>query len=110
MPPHPYGVLKASEIAAVRESAHHTPHYQIHCRAAGTHFRVAVNVQSETRPSELLFLVDPAFRHPIIARMPGLPPGFTRLPPRPGGLALDYLRLQLFDPARMHHLPADLPG
>jgi uncharacterized protein YukJ len=61
-------------------------------------------------PSELLFLVDDRFRHPVTAGLPGLPQGFTELQRGPGGLALDFIRGNLFDRLRLRLLPPNLPG
>ena len=61
-------------------------------------------------PSELLFLVDDRFRHPLTAGLPGLPNGFQELQSEPGSLALDFIRGNLFDRLRLRPLPHDLPG
>jgi uncharacterized protein YukJ len=61
-------------------------------------------------PSELLFLVDDRFRHPVTAGLPGLPQGFTELQREPGTLALDFIRGNLFDRLRLRPLPPNLPG
>jgi uncharacterized protein YukJ len=68
-----------------------TPHYQVHVRADGTSYRVAVNVHLQVSHSELLFL-DDRFLHPVGDGLPELPQGFTGLPSEPGGLALDFIR------------------
>jgi uncharacterized protein YukJ len=105
-----YGVLKGSVLDARREDDPDTPHYQVHIRADGVSYRVAVNVKSQMSPSELLFLVDDSFRHPVIAGLPGLPYGFTELRREPGSLALDFIRGNLFDRQRLLPLPHNLPG
>jgi uncharacterized protein YukJ len=61
-------------------------------------------------PSELLFLVDDAFRHPVTAGLSGLQHGFTQLQRGPGSLALDFIRGNLFDKQRLRTLPHNLPG
>jgi uncharacterized protein YukJ len=110
MPLKSYGVLKGSVVDARREDDSDSPHYQVHVRAEDTSYRVAINVKSQMSPSELLFLVDDRFRHPVIADLPGLPQGFTRLQGGPGSLALDFIRGNLFDRQRLRTLPHDLPG
>jgi uncharacterized protein YukJ len=105
-----YGVLKGSIVDALREDDSDSPHYQVHVRAEDTSYRVAVNVKSATSPSELLFLVDDRFQHPVTASLPGLPQGFTELQGGPGSLALDFIRGNLFDRQRLQPLPHDLPG
>jgi uncharacterized protein YukJ len=105
-----YGVLKGTLLASQRESEQNSPHYQLHLLAGDTHFRVPVNVKSVVSPSELLFLVDENFQHPLIPPALQLAPGFTPLESKPGGLALDFIRGNLFDHTQMRLLPCDLPG
>jgi uncharacterized protein YukJ len=105
-----YGVLKGSVVDARREDDPNTPHYQVHVRADGTSYRVAVNVKSQVSPSELLFLVDDRFRHLVVDGLPELPQGFTGLLSEPGGLALDFIRGNLFDRLGLRPLPHNLPG
>ena len=72
MPLERYGVLKGSVVDARREDDPDTPHYQVHVRADGASYRLAVNVKSMLSPSELLFLVDDRFQHPVTAGLPDL--------------------------------------
>src|SRR4030095_10576250 len=76
----------------------------------GTHYRLAVNVKSQASPSELMFLVDDNFQHPITAHLPDLPDGFTPIASAPGGAPLDYIRANLFNRLDMRILPGTLPG
>ena len=69
MPLKGYGVLKGKAIDARREDNQSSPHYQVHVLAAGTHYRLAVNVKSVAMPSELMFLVNDNFQHPITAHL-----------------------------------------
>lgn len=111
MPLKTYGVLIARAVDTRRESADNTPHYQIHLTDdSGTHYRAAVNVQSQQQPSELLYFVSEDFRHPITDRLAGLGSGWHTLPSGPGGPNLDYVRGNLFDPELMRKLPPDLAG
>jgi uncharacterized protein YukJ len=110
MPLARYGVLAGRVIDRVSEGGTDTPHYQIQMRGGGVDFRVAVNVLSKQHPSELLYLADEAFRHPVVPELPNLPDGFTLLPSRPGGLALDFIRANLFDPTMLRPVPATAPG
>jgi uncharacterized protein YukJ len=110
MPLKRYGVLKGSVVDAQREGDSDSPHYQVHVRAEDTSYRVAINVKSQMSPSELLFLVDDRFQHPVIADLPGLPQGFTGLQGGPDSPALDFIRGNLFDRQRLRTLPHDLPG
>ena len=110
MPLEHYGVLKGSVVDARREDAADTPHYQVHVRADGTSYRIAVNVKSQLSPSELLFLVDDRFSHPVIGGLPELPRGFNDLRHEPDALALDFIRSNLFDRLQLRTLPASMPG
>jgi uncharacterized protein YukJ len=106
-----YGVLAGRAVASRREGSTDSPHYQIHLvDQAGTSYRVAVNVESQQAPSELLYLADEDFKHPAAQALPQAAGGWTALPSRPGGAALDYIRGNLFDPAGMRIIPPDLPG
>jgi uncharacterized protein YukJ len=105
-----YGVLKGKAVDAKREDNQSTPHYQVHILAGGVHYRIAVNVKSQASPSELLYLVNANFQHPITARLPDLAEGFNPEASAPGGQALDYIRANLFNRADMRTLPASLPG
>ena len=87
MPLANYGVLKGKVIEAKREDDQSSPHYQVHILADTGHNRIAVNVKSQASPSELLFLVDDNFQHPLTARLPDLAEGFTSLPRTPADRA-----------------------
>ncbi len=110
MPLKRYGVLKGRTIEAKREEDQSSPHYQIHLQAGSTDYRIAVNVKSQLSPSELLFLVDDDFQHPITANLPDLGDEFTLLSSKPGGQAVDFIRGNLFDRSDMRLLPPNLPG
>ncbi|MFJ8034698.1 DUF2278 family protein [Streptomyces sp. NPDC096032] len=106
-----YGVLAARVVDRRREGAGDTPHYQIHLADdSGTHYRAAVNVLSQEAPSELLYLADDDFHHPITDLLPQAGSGWTALPSKPGTASLDFIRGNLFDPAKTRLLPPDLPG
>lgn len=110
MPLASYGVLAGRVLDRRAEGDADTPHFQIRVRGGETEFRVAVNVLSQQSPPELLYVADEAFRHPQVQTLPELPDGFTALPSRAGGLALDYIRGNLFDRQAMRPLPANKPG
>jgi uncharacterized protein YukJ len=105
-----YGVLTGRVVEGRSERDADTPHYQVRVDGGGVDFRVAVNVLSQQAPSELLYVADPAFRHPILAGLPALPDGFSPVPSAPGGIALDYIRANLFDRTAMRPLPSTAPG
>ncbi len=117
MPIANYGVLRARPIDR-RLGAGNNPHYQIHCvtpdpepqRGTPLSYRVAVNVKSRQQPSELLYLIEERFRHPITDLLETLAPGYHPLPRRPDAGGLDFIRGNLFNPMRMVPLPFNLPG
>jgi uncharacterized protein YukJ len=110
MPLANYGVLKGKAIGAKREDDQSSPHYQVHILAGTAHNRIAVNAKSQASPSDLLFLVDDNFQHPLTARLPDLAQGFTALPRTAGGGGMDFIRGNLFDRLDMRPLPSTLPG
>jgi len=89
MPLARYGVLAGRVAGRRAEGGTDTPHYQVHVRGGGADYRVAVNVLSREHPSELLYLADEAFDHPLVQQLPALPDGCSELPSAAGGLALD---------------------
>ena len=104
-----YGVLKGRPIAR-RVGTGASPHYQVHLIDDSKDYRIALNVKSQQSPSELLYLIVENYTHPLIDELKELPAGFTGLESRPGGLALDYIRANLFKPELMTPLPFDVPG
>src|SRR4030095_1348428 len=110
MPLNQYGVLKGRPFAAKRAQDSQCPHYQVHIVATDEHYRIAVNVMSVKSPSELLFIVDDGFEHPITKGLPGLADGFTLLQSKPGEQALDFIRGNLFDRLEMRILTAHGQG
>jgi uncharacterized protein YukJ len=109
MPLARYGVLKGRPIQT-RKGEGQSPHYQVHIVDDTTDYRIAINVKSKLSPSELLYLVDESFEHPALTELRLLPAGFTPLPSTPNGLAVDFIRGNLFDPREMKPLPFNVPG
>lgn len=106
-----YGVLAARALDTRREDGSDTPHYQLQLvDDGGEQWRVAVNVESQQAPSELLYLVDDDFRHPVTAMLQPLASGWHALTPGADGPHLDYIRGNLFDHALMRLLPPALAG
>jgi uncharacterized protein YukJ len=65
MPLDAYGVPRGRPIN--RQLAYGAkPHYQIGIVDDTAHFRIAANVTSQLAPSELQFLVDSRFDHPLL--------------------------------------------
>ena len=91
-----WSIKKEKYWLAKREDNPNSPHYQVHMQAGSTHYRIAVNVKSQSEPSELLFLVDENFQHPILTRLSDLTSEFTPLTSKPDSGALDFIRGNLF--------------
>ncbi len=105
-----YGVLSGSVIDH-RLASGANAHFQLHVVDDATHYRIAVNVESKMRPSELEYLIDSDFRHEILNAVTALPAGWNVLDQhRPGGAALDFIRGNLFNRDDMRQLPFDVPG
>lgn len=109
MPLAHYGVLKGRAIDRQLGTGQN-PHYQVHLIDDTTDYRIAVNVQSQLQPSALEYLIDSHFVHPVLDPLAGLTLGWHALLGGPGGMALDFIRSNLFDPRRMVPLPFNLPG
>jgi uncharacterized protein YukJ len=111
MPLRSYGVLAGRAVDRRREGSKDTPHFQMQLTDdVGTHYRIAVNVQSQQAPSDLLYAAIEDFRHPLTGLLPEVGAGWTPLPSQPGAASLDYIRGNLFDPGQLRRLPPDLPG
>ncbi len=109
MPLKNYGVLKGRAINR-KLGEGPSPHYQVLVNDEKQKHRIAINVKSKQSPSELLYFVDENFSHPITKELQELDFGFNELVRKPGGLALDYIRGNLFDPKQMKPLPYNVPG
>ncbi len=109
MPLKNYGVLKGRAVDR-RFGTGQNPHYQVRVVDEQTDYRIAVNVASQLAPSELEYLIDSDFRHAILDQLREMPAGWKSLPSKPGGVSLDFIRTNLFDPQRMRKLPFNVPG
>src|SRR3954451_15025323 len=97
MPIANYGVLKGKAVGKDRgKQGDATPHFEIHMQAAGKHYRIAVNVESQQAPSQVLFFADEDFQWDQLQGLKGLGAGFTGLDEN-DGIAIDYVRSGLFD-------------
>ena len=110
MPLKSYGVLVGQAVDRSVETDLDTPHYQVRVAAAGTSYRVAVNVRSSQTPPDLLYLVVEDLAHPMLSALAEFADGFHLVPSAPGGVALDYIRQNLVDRAAMRTLPSSVPG
>ena len=105
-----YGVLKGVVSGHLRDAD--DDHYQILVRAGDTMLRIAVNVKSAApnAPSTLLFLSRSTLPDEYVRALRALPSGFTKLPSKPGGLAMDYVRKGWVKRESMIEVPPDQPG
>lgn len=108
MPLTKYGLLKgyAVEIRLGSESA---PHFLVHVTDTRESWRIAINVRSQTKPSDVLYHVNEDLWHPMCHTVRQLPFGFTTKKQLPA-IGLDYLRSGLFQVRDMRPLPCCLPG
>jgi uncharacterized protein YukJ len=110
MPLRNYGVLRGSVIDH-RLASGANAHFQLHVVDDASHYRIAVNVESDLQPSELEYLIDSDFRHEILGAVGALPAGWNALDQhKPGGAALDFIRGNLFNRDDMRQLPFNVPG
>ena len=109
MPLKNYGVLKCQAVDR-RLATNNSPHYQIHVTDGTKSHRIAVNVRSKLAPSEVLYLVNEQFTHPVTDALAQIGLGFQTLPGTPGGLALDYIRGNLLVTSEMKPLPLSASG
>ena len=111
MPIQDYGVVQGRVFDRVLATAK-DEHYHLLVNRGDNPHRVAINTQSTTPPSQVLFYSNLDFQHPItdLILQKALPMGYTPLPSQPGSIALDFIRGNLFDPTAMVPLPATAAG
>lgn len=111
MPIKDYGVLKGKATQRILATKN-SEHYQILVNEGDDPHRIAINTQSSEAPSQVLFYADDDFHHAITDALlqASLPDAFTPLPSKPDGLALDFIRGNLFDVAQMVPLASNVPG
>ena len=109
MPLKSYGALRG-RVVDHRLATEANAHFQLHVLDGATSYRVAINVESKESPSELEYVMDSAFAHPILAAVTALAPGWNDIERKRGGAALDFVRGNLFDRKLLRKLPFDAPG
>jgi uncharacterized protein YukJ len=108
MPINGYGVLKGKAIDTINGQGLH-PHFQVKISDDDL-FRIAIDVKSQEEPSTVLYYADDDYNHPILKDLVTLSFGFQELESQPGGMALDFIRGNLFDTSKMKPLPYNIPG
>ncbi|HLZ88652.1 MAG TPA: DUF2278 family protein [Puia sp.] len=111
MPIQNYGVVQGrvfDRVLATKKDEH----YEILINRGDNPQRVAINTQSSTPPSQVLFYANLDFQHPITDAIlqANLPAGYTPLESKPGGIALDFIRENLFPIDQLVPLPATSTG
>jgi len=111
MPIANYGVLKGKAFESLRATAQ-SEHFQILINRGATPHRIAINTKSSEAPSQVLYYASDDFHHEITdaLQQSSLADGFTPLESKAGGLALDFIRRNLFNRTEMVPLPSRGPG
>lgn len=111
-----YGVLKCQAIDSKMEREDKkSPHYTIiatDTQVEDRKYRVVINVKSVKKPFDLIVFIDNKYQHPITSQLVKLDFGFTEIKlieRKAGGIALDFIRGNLFDVTKMTPVPADKP-
>lgn len=102
-----YGVLKAKPINTTL--APNAAHLEIHLKAEGKDYRIALNVKSQAIPAELRYLIHKDFIHPFVNGLTGLKEGITSKEENPD-IALDYIRSNIFNYKKMKKAPGISEG
>jgi uncharacterized protein YukJ len=101
-----YGLLRGKVVRFGTEDGTKTPHFQIIVQDDVPQiWRVAVNVRSDDGSNDQAIVVDPLENHPVLGGLSAVGVGYTALPNHVPGLALDYVRQPLFNPADLQALP-----
>ena len=112
--PKGYAILKGI-IVDSQPATGSSPHYQVRVVDDTTNYRISINVRSKYHPTELEFITLPNFQHTILEKLAELPlgvtrPGTTGQERKDSGIALDFIRMNLFDRQLMQPIPTSLPG
>jgi uncharacterized protein YukJ len=113
-----YAVLKGHAIRGV-PAPPGKDHYSVHVVDDELDYRIAINVRSNAKNfgKDLWFYLDENFHHPIIPPLKELPLGRKIFKPsssikerRDSGIALDFIRTNLFNRTKMKIFPGHLAG
>ena len=107
-----YGVLVGRITDGQESPPGKSPHYELLVDAAGTPYRVAVNIQS-VQGSEVVAYFDRNYAKETklgLTALAGGAQGFSALTKGDGGQGLDYVRDALFPLEQMKPIPADGNG
>jgi uncharacterized protein YukJ len=105
-----YGVLRARATKLLHHNpGDPSPHVEVLVESPDGKWRLAVNIRSDDQ-TDLRYLVEPNFTHPILAALDGLPQGLTRPARDDHSVRLDYVRGNLFDSDDMQTAPLSAIG
>jgi uncharacterized protein YukJ len=116
--PKGYAVLEGHAIRGV-PAPPRNDHYSVRVVDDELDYRIAINVRSNAKKfgKDLWFLLDEDFHHPIITALKELPlgrkifkSGSSIKERRDSGIALDFIRMNLFDRMKMKLFPGHLDG
>jgi len=108
-----YGVLvgQARNTAMDKDAS---PHYHLQL-LANENWDISINVKSGVSfstverpgvpPNQVLYLLQDPYVHPILDELARFEKGFHPLESKPGGVAVDYIRGNFFNPVDMKPLP-----
>lgn len=112
MPIENYGVLKGKVLDGRQERYNDSPHYQILVKGENNlKYRIAVNVMSRTRESEILYLEANPYKNRNSHLLQRLPYGFTPIEKQRKEIGLDYVKGNLTNHyGKMIRMPHNKPG
>ncbi len=87
-----------------------SPHYHVLISDDDNLHRIAINVKSQMAPSELFYDVIEDFKHPMIEELETLESGFTLVESIAAGMAIDFIRGNVVNPAEMKPLAHNIAG
>jgi uncharacterized protein YukJ len=103
MPLKAYGVLKGKAVGTMQQQ--NLAHLEIHIKAKGQDYRIAVNVKSMATPPELRYLIIKDFHHPDTKKLEALDEGITQIA-YGDEVGIDYVRDNYFDYHAMNLAPS----
>ncbi len=111
---HGYAVLKGTVIGS-KPATSQNAHFSVRIVDDEANYRIAVNVKSKYHPHDLECHLDDDFRHPVTQALRNLRRGMRVLPAdwkkrREDGVALDFVRMNLFAREKMRPVPMAAPG
>jgi uncharacterized protein YukJ len=116
--PHGYAILRGHAVDGVLAKPG-TDHYSIHVIDNDKDYRIAVNIRSNAKGfgKDLLFYLNEDFQHSMLEELVQLPVGLKKFEHNDGfekrresGVALDLIRMNLFDRTEMQVFPGQVPG